>query len=116
MSKDKRTYSDRSEYLIKAVTERRKKLKVMAKEYKGSKCEICDYNRCLEALDFHHRDPNEKEFGLSAKGLTRSWVKIKNEIDKCALICANCHRELHAGITQLSEVIQIENKVNSVKP
>jgi len=73
----------------------------MAREYKGGKCMICGYDRCLEALDFHHRDPSKKGFGLSAKGITRSWDKTRQEIDKCVLICANCHREIHAGITQL---------------
>jgi hypothetical protein len=101
---EKRTYADRREYLKKAVTERRKKLKVMAREYKGGKCMICGYDKCADALDFHHRDSEQKDFGLSAKGITRSWEKIKQEIDKCILICANCHREVHAGITQLPTV------------
>jgi len=98
---EKRTYADRKAYLCKAVAKRRKKLRLMAREYKGGKCIICGYNKCLEALEFHHRDPKKKDFGLSVRGLTRSWEKIKAEIDKCALICANCHREVHAGITQL---------------
>lgn len=98
---DKRTYADRAEYLRKAVSERRKRLRQMAREYKGGKCMICGYKRCQDALDFHHRDPKNKNFGLSVKGLTRSWDKIKVEIDKCVLVCANCHREIHAGVTQL---------------
>ena len=73
----------------------------MAIEYLGGKCQICGYRNCIEALDFHHRDPKEKEFGLSQKGLTRSWEKTRKELDKCILICSNCHREIHAGITQL---------------
>ena len=77
----------------------------MAREYKGGKCMICGYDRCLEALDFHHIDPKKKDFGSSEKGMTRSWEKIKNEVDKCVLICANCHREVHAGIQQLPRVI-----------
>jgi len=102
---DKRTYADRAEYLRKAVSERRKKLRKMAREYKGGKCVLCGYNKCQDALDFHHKNPNKKDFGLSVKGLTRSWDKIKSEIDKCALVCANCHREIHAGITQLPKEI-----------
>ena len=96
-----RTYADRAEYLKKAVSERRKRLRKMAREYKGGKCIICGYQRCQDALDFHHKDPEQKDFGLSVRGLTRSWEKIKREIDKCVLVCANCHRELHAGKTQL---------------
>lgn len=102
---DKRTYADRAEYLRKAVSKRRKKLKEMAREYKGNKCVICGYNRCSSALDFHHKDPKKKDFSLSVRGLTRSWDKIKNEINKCVLVCANCHREIHAGITQLPKEI-----------
>lgn len=77
------------------VKARRKKLKDLAIEYKGGKCSCCGYNKCKAALEFHHLDPNEKEFGLGTKGLTRSWDKIKIELDKCILLCANCHREIH---------------------
>lgn len=100
---DKRTYQQRAEYLKKAVTARRKKLKKMAIEYKGGKCIFCGYDKCNDALDFHHLDSKEKEFGLSVRGLTRSWEKIKEELDKCILVCANCHRELHAENSQLSK-------------
>lgn len=105
---NKRTYSDRAEYIIKAVTKRRKKLREMARIYKGGKCMICGYDRYLGSLDFHHLDPSKKKFGLSLKGLTKSWEKVKAEIDKCILVCANCHREIHAGITQLPGEIQVE--------
>lgn len=101
--KDKRTYADRAEYLRKAVSKRRRKLREMACKYRGGKCEICGYNKSQRALSFHHIDQKQKKFGLSARGLTRSWEKIKEEIDKCILICANCHMEVHDGITQLPE-------------
>jgi 5-methylcytosine-specific restriction endonuclease McrA len=102
---EKRTYADRAEYLREAVKKRRKRLRLMAREHLGGKCMLCGYSRCLEALDFHHRDPKKKDFGLSEGGITRSWEKTKKEIEKCALICANCHREVHAGITQLPREI-----------
>jgi len=102
---EKRTYADRAEYLRKAVTARRRKLREMARMYKGGKCMICGYKRYLGALDFHHRNPKQKDFGLSVKGLTRSWKRIKKEINKCVLLCANCHREVHGGITQLPKEI-----------
>jgi hypothetical protein len=98
---DKRTYADRREYLKKAVAKRRKKIRQMAVEYLGGKCVFCGYNRCIAALDFHHVDEKTKEFGLSQNGITRSWEKTKRELDKCVLICANCHRELHAENMQL---------------
>ncbi|MFZ5392085.1 MAG: hypothetical protein ACOZAR_02715 [Patescibacteria group bacterium] len=103
---DRRKYADRAKYLRMAVSRRRKKLREMAIEYMGGQCQVCSYSKCLHALEFHHIDSNDKEFGLSSRGLTRSWLKIKIELDKCLLLCANCHRELHAGMLQPSEVIQ----------
>ena len=99
--KDKRQYADRADYLKIAVAKRRQNLRLKAIDYKGGRCAICAYNKSLQALDFHHLDPSQKDYGISAKGYTRSWVKVKQELDKCILLCANCHREIHDGITQL---------------
>jgi|SRR3989344_3558379 len=104
---EKRTYADRAEYLKRAVTKRRRKLKVMVVEYKGGKCILCGYHRCIWALDLHHVDEREKLFNLSLRGLTRSWEKIKHEADKCVFVCANCHREVHAGVTQLPRATEV---------
>lgn len=76
------------------VKSRRQKLKKQAVEYMGSKCQICGYDKCVWAFDFHHKNPNEKEFEI-ARYLTLSWEKIKVELEKCLMLCANCHRELH---------------------
>lgn len=65
-------------------------------EYKGGECENCGYNRCEQALDFHHRDPKKKDFDIGSNSY--SFDKMKKEADKCALLCANCHREVHAGL------------------
>ena len=104
--KEKRTYADRRQYLIQAVSKRRRKLKSMAIEYKGGVCQICGYSKYQGALDLHHIDPSEKDFSLGHKGYTRSWERIKEELDKCVLLCATCHREVEGGITQLPEGIQ----------
>ena len=101
LMKDTRTYADRREELIRAVAKRRRKIKELSVAYKGGKCQLCGYAKYPGALDLHHLDPNTKSFGIGDKGYTRSWEKVKNELDKCALVCANCHRELEAGITQL---------------
>lgn len=101
--KESRKYADRREYIIKAVSKRHKKLREMAIEYGGGKCALCGYNRCGDALEFHHTDSSKKEFGVSQSGLTRSWEKTKDELDKCILVCANCHRELHNNIRSLPE-------------
>jgi hypothetical protein len=87
----------------KAVQSRREKIKLLAFEYKGSKCERCDYDRCLSAMEFHHLDPQGKDFGISDKGYTRSWQKVKEELDKCIMVCANCHREIHEKIINIQK-------------
>lgn len=83
---------------VEAVQKRRDKIKELAVQYKGGKCELCGYNKCVAALDFHHLDPAEKDFGIGAKGYTRSWSRVKQELDKCIMVCSNCHREIHAGL------------------
>jgi hypothetical protein len=79
-----------------AVVLRRQKIKLKAVEYKNGKCEICGYNKCVNAFEFHHRNPEEKDFAIGQRGHSRSWEKVKKEIDKCMLLCANCHREIHS--------------------
>jgi transcription elongation factor Elf1 len=103
----KRTYADRASYLIEAVGKRRRKVRIMAVEYKGGKCVFCGYDKYVGALDFHHLE--DKSFGISAKGYTRSWEAVKEELNKCILVCANCHRELHAGLLEIPKVV-LENK------
>lgn len=82
------------------VTERRRRLKEMAVEYKGGECSKCGYNKCVNALEFHHLDPNEKDFGIGTNGHTRSWKRTRIELDKCIMVCANCHREIHDEINK----------------
>ena len=79
----------------------RRRLKAKAIEYKGGKCILCGYDRCSAALEFHHLDRTSKSFGLSRKGIIRSWDSIRKELDKCVLICANCHREVEAGVREI---------------
>src|SRR5438874_1667468 len=67
------------------VARRRKGLKRQAVLYKGGRCCRCGYDRCVAALTFHHIDGN-KEFGIAAKGYTRSWAKVKTELDRCLLV------------------------------
>jgi len=71
---------------------RRTKLKLI--EYKGGKCERCGYcKKCSRAYHFHHTDPSQKDFSVSQK--TWSFERLKLEVDKCLLVCSNCHAELH---------------------
>ncbi len=85
----------RKKYLNFRIAEQRRKLKRQAIEYKGGCCQKCGYNKCPGALTFHHLDPSQKDFGIAAQGFTRSLEKIKIELDKCILVCQNCHAEIH---------------------
>jgi hypothetical protein len=80
----------------KKTIERFRDYKKKAVEYKGSKCLICGYSKCLASLEFHHRSPDEKDPRWTKM---RNWplYKIKTELDKCDLVCSNCHREIHYG-------------------
>lgn len=60
----------------------------------GGACSKCGYCRNYSALEFHHLDPNEKDFDFNV-GRRRSWEKMVEELKKCVLLCSNCHREEH---------------------
>lgn len=76
---------------------RRRSIKLQAIEYKGGKCIVCGYHRCSRSLDFHHIDPTAKAFTISS-AMSLTWEKIKKELDKCVLLCSNCHGEVHDNI------------------
>lgn len=69
-----------------------RKLKCLS--YKGNKCEICGYDKCPAALTFHHINRETKIFSIGGSHCI-SWEKVKIELDKCIVICSNCHNELH---------------------
>ncbi len=81
--------------------ERQKKFKQQCIEYKGGKCVSCGYKKCNNVLEFHHLDPSKKEFSIAHVRLTSFNDEVKKELDNCALVCANCHREIHAGFLDL---------------
>ena len=87
---------------------RQRELKEQAIQYKGGKCSVCDYNKYQGALEFHHLDPSKKDFSISQVRNTSFNDKIKAELDKCVLLCANCHREVHAGLIELVSLTGIE--------
>jgi len=79
------------------IISRRQKHKRMAIDYKGGSCQNCGYNKTTTALCFHHIDPATKSFAISQGGLEREWKNIQLELDKCLLLCQNCHREHHSN-------------------
>lgn len=80
----------------KLISQRQKEKKTKLIGLMGGKCERCGYNKCEGALEFHHKDPKEKEFNISIKNL--GMKKMIDEIHKCSLLCSNCHREIHETI------------------
>ena len=60
----------------------------------GGKCQICGYDKCLNSLTFHHVN-GKKEYSPSYVIMRWSWERAKKELDKCILVCANCHGEIH---------------------
>ena len=80
----------------KKQCERALKRKLELIEYKGGKCEKCGYDKNIAAFDFHHINPEDKDFQLDARHLSNTNIKkLIQESDKCILLCANCHREIH---------------------
>lgn len=67
----------------------------LAADYLGGKCQSCGYNESLAALEFHHLNPKLKDRVVCSN--IRSFESLKEELDKCILLCANCHRRAHAG-------------------
>ena len=82
---------------------------------RGGKCEMCGYNRNIAALDFHHINPDEKEFQLDIRHISNTTLdKLQKEVNKCKILCANCHREIHNPNLSFDKVgILIEEKAQN---
>jgi len=92
----KRHYEKNKDYYINKKSERQKKIRDFINDYKSDlKCERCSETH-IGCLEFHHENPNEKEICISEICRT-GWgqERILKEIDKCIVLCANCHRKLH---------------------
>lgn len=85
-----------------SVSRRRRAVRAIVVAEAGARCSRCGYDRYPGALQFHHLDPDEKEFGISGRGLTRSLARVREEATKCVLLCANCHAEVEAGVRTLA--------------
>lgn len=83
-----------------AITIKRRAIKKALISRRGGKCEKCGYNKCMRALEFHHLDPMEKDFGIS-RTLTKPMATLIAETDKCILLCSNCHAEEHQRLFDL---------------
>lgn len=76
---------------------KRYRIKERCVDYKGGKCQICGYNKCIRVLSFHHLYQKDKRFNISENSYAK-WEIIQAELDKCILVCANCHGEIHDGL------------------
>jgi hypothetical protein len=74
---------------------RRLRNKLKAIELLGGKCIDCGYNDHPAALEFHHKEPSEKEFSIGMVA-NKSWASIEKELKKCELVCSNCHKIKHS--------------------
>jgi len=83
------------------VADRRRRVKEILVSEAGGCCQLCGYSRSVAALHFHHLDPDEKRFSMGREGVTRSLAVMREEARKCALLCANCHAEVEAGIVNI---------------
>ena len=93
---NKKTNEEKLKHKSKQVIKWKKDKRLELIEYKGGKCEICNYNKCYKALEFHHINPKEKDFNISTNSF--AFERMKKEVDKCMLLCCNCHREIHHDI------------------
>lgn len=97
-----------------SVKKRRHKIKEKLVEYKGGKCQICGYNKCLDALEFHHTDKETKEFNISSPNF-KSFKKLLSESDKCILLCSNCHKEIHSKIKKEEKSLYLKEIQDNIK-
>jgi hypothetical protein len=97
------------------VTRSRQNTKVRAVAEAGGACRGCGLTNPVDVLEFHHLDASTKEFALSVVGIPRSWARVKAELAKCVLLCANCHRETHAGLRSFTEDRAVEEALGAYR-
>lgn len=96
----KKYYADHRAERRYSVKYARRRTKIVGRKeaavaYKGGCCTRCGYDRYVGALEFHHLDPMEKEWQLGSRLPNGRWESLKAELDKCVLVCSNCHKEIH---------------------
>jgi len=78
------------------VRDWRRRTKIRLIEYKGGECELCGFNEKIPgAYDFHHKDPEKKDFSIASNGNCHNLEILKAEVDKCLLLCKICHAQIH---------------------
>lgn len=77
----------------------------------GGQCALCGYNKNIQALEMHHIDPQEKDFTFSDTKKYHTWEELSIEMQKCVLLCANCHREIHYPLDE-ENPIELKSSYN----
>ncbi len=101
-SQDNRGYWVCLKCKARQTSEAGRSLKQKMVDYAGGCCIVCQYDGYIGALEFHHVNPATKSFEVNSR-CKRSWDAIIEEIAKCVLLCSNCHKEVHAGVTLLTD-------------
>lgn len=70
----------------------------------GFKCWCCGYDKCKRNIHFHHINEKDKLFGLTTRELMLKWDRVISEIEKCVIVCGNCHGEIHEGLKTKDEI------------
>lgn len=93
---------------------RKYQMKDIAIAYAGGRCVHCGYNKSVASLCFHHTNPIDKDFNIGQK-YNLKWERIKDEIDKCILLCHNCHNELHFVSSRKTRVAAVAKCIQEKK-
>ena len=90
-----KSYYKNKEQRIEKQHQDYEKNKKILQQLKSNGCAICGYNKCDASLDFHHTNPKDKKFQISSSALDLKTERVVNELNKCILLCRNCHGEIH---------------------
>jgi 5-methylcytosine-specific restriction endonuclease McrA len=98
-----------------AVVRSRRETKRRAVALLGGRCAGCAAVVPHPLFEFHHLDARTKDFAISHDGISRRWEKTQAELAKCVLLCANCHRETHAGLRSFTERRAVEEALGAYR-
>jgi len=91
------------EKVVQRNRKRRHTISLKIKSEYGAKCASCGYDKCIQALEFDHIYPEDKEFTISKK--RDQMAPALKEAAKCILLCCRCHRERHAGLLDIGQFL-----------
>jgi len=113
--KNRRSYLKHQKERIKFERARRNRHRLLMNRLKVNGCAICGYNKCTHSLDFHHVNPQDKKFQISAHQLSFKDERIVDELNKCILLCRNCHGEIHEKIRKYERYL-LDDSIHMYQP